>query len=408
MVQTANVELENDAYLMIVYGQDRDKVQVKPYDVKIAKSSRNLLNTVLKSNIATVALAGFTSKIGQNIAGKALSTAVLGRISSSVYDVMSDGKITVPEVAEDFVGSCTNALDNTATDMGFPTPSSLYTALMPFGSGVISKDFSKFLSKNMDKENQEEEQSINDIDVQVLKLKIITTDNETWGIEVPTRKTEKGFEIATAVSNQNKTKDFELLLSTNSRKGTDMYQIKDQLEKLKNDKIPFDVYINDKDVYHQYKLTNCLFTNLTFTPQGMNSLTCNMSVVEVPEWTLEYVKLENYAQKNSGKAGTAKNGNVKSGIKKSTNSVKSQAQTATKTNQNRIYPASRQADEFLRRQYKLGKSTTEMAKMCKDKGLPYTESDIARFEKEGWLSGSRKYTKQEIKDIKNYNKTHNI
>ena len=292
--------------------------------------------------------------------------------------------------------------------MGFPTPSSLYTALMPFGSGVISKDFSKFLSKNMDNENQEEEQSINDIDVQVLKLKIITTDNETWGIEVPTRKTEKGFEIATAVSNQNKTKDFDILLSTNSRKGTDMYQIKDQLEKLKNDKVPFDVYINDKDVYHQYKLTNCLFTNLTFTPQGMNSLTCNMSVVEIPEWTLEYVKLENYAQKNSGKAGTAKNGNVKSGIKKSTNSVKSQAQTATKTNQNRIYPASRQADEFLRRQYKLGKSTTEMAKMCKDKGLPYTESDIARFEKEGWLSGSRKYTKQEIKDIKNYNKTHNI
>ena len=64
--------------------------------------------------------------------------------------------------------------------------------------------------------------------------------------------------------------------------------------------------------------------------------------------------------------------------------------------------------QFLRRQYKLGKSATEMAKMCKDKGLPYTESDIARFEKEGWLSGSRKYTKQEIKDIKNYNKTHNI
>ena len=77
MVQTANVELENDAYLMIVYGQDRDKVQVKPYNVKVAKSSRNLLNTVLKSNIATVALAGFTSKIGQNIAGKALFKIIL-------------------------------------------------------------------------------------------------------------------------------------------------------------------------------------------------------------------------------------------------------------------------------------------------------------------------------------------
>ena len=54
---------------------------------------------------------------------------------------MSDGKISVREVAEDFIGSCTNAIDNVATDMGLPTPSSLYTALMPGGTGVISKDF---------------------------------------------------------------------------------------------------------------------------------------------------------------------------------------------------------------------------------------------------------------------------
>ena len=138
MVQDANVELENDAYLMIVYGEERDKVSVKPYNVKVAKSSRNLLNTVLKSNIATVALAGFTSKIGQNIAGKALSTATLGRINSSVYDIMSDGKINVAEVAEDFIGSCTNSIDNVATDLCFPTPYSLYTALMQSGFDVIS------------------------------------------------------------------------------------------------------------------------------------------------------------------------------------------------------------------------------------------------------------------------------
>lgn len=407
MVQDANVELENDAYLMIVYGEERDKVSVKPYNVKVAKSSRNLLNTVLKSNIATVALAGFTSKIGQNIAGKVLSTATLGRINSSVYDIMSDGKINVAEVAEDFIGSCTNSIDNVATDMGFPTPSSLYTALMPSGSGVISKDFTKFLTKNMDKEDKEEEEAINNIDVKVLKLKLVTSDSESWGIEVPTRKTEKGFEIATAIANQNKTKDFEVVLSTNSRRATDMYQIKDQLEQIKNDKIPFDIYINDKDVYHQYKWTNCIFSNLSFNPEGRNILRCQMSVVEIPEWTLEYVKLENYSQKNAGnggKAGVGKSNSAKSGIKKSTKSVASQAKTATKTQQNRIYPASRQADEFLRRQYKLGKSDAEIAKMCKDKGLPYSQSDIKNFRDRGWLSGQQKYSKAEIKRIKEENK----
>ena len=155
MVQEVS-EITPDAYLMIVYGKDKDTIKVKQYDVKVKKSSKNLLDTPLKSNIATVALAGLTSSIGQNIAGKALSNATLGRINSSIYDIMSDGKISVPEVAEDFIGSCTNAIDNVATDMGLPTPSSLYTALMPGGTGVISKDLANLLGKKMDAENKQE------------------------------------------------------------------------------------------------------------------------------------------------------------------------------------------------------------------------------------------------------------
>ena len=87
MVQEVS-EITPDAYLMIVYGKDKDTIKVKQYDVKVKKSSKNLLDTPLKSNIATVALAGLTSSIGQNIAGKALSNATLGRINSSIYDTV--------------------------------------------------------------------------------------------------------------------------------------------------------------------------------------------------------------------------------------------------------------------------------------------------------------------------------
>lgn len=323
MVQEVT-ELTPDAYLMIVYGKDKDTVQIKEYDTEIKQSSKNLLNNVLKSNIATVALAGFTSAIGQNIAGKALSNATLGRINSSIYDIMSDGKINVQEVAEDFIGSCTNALDNAATDAGYPTPSSLYTALTT-GSGVISKDFTKILAKKMDGENKENNKLANSSEITVLTFKIVTSDKESWSSDIPTRKTEKGFEVATAISNHNKTKDFDVLLCTDSRQGTDMYQLKNQLEEIRNNKVPFDVYVNDKDVYNQYKMTNCLFSTLSFTPNGKNTIDCSMSISEIPEWDVQMVKLDStYKGKYQS---SSSDGNAKSGV----SSVKKTAESAAKT-----------------------------------------------------------------------------
>lgn len=336
MVQEVS-EITPDAYLMIVYGKEKDNVKVKQYDVKVKKSSKNLLDTPLKSNIATVALAGLTSSIGQNIAGKALSNATLGRINSSIYDIMSDGKISVPEVAEDFVGSCTNAIDNIATDMGLPTPSSLYTALMPGGTGVISKDFANLLGKKMDAENKKEEEKLNEGEYTVLKFKIVTSDKENWSMDIPTRKTEKGFEIATAINNHNKTKDFEVLLCTDDKAGTDMYQIKNQLEELRSQKLPFDVYVNDKDVYNQYKLSNCLFSNLDFNPNGKNALNCSMSVVEVPEWDVQIIKLDStykgkYSSANtSSSTSGGSSGNAKSGISQLVSNSSSAAKTAVES-----------------------------------------------------------------------------
>lgn len=383
MVQEVS-EITPDAYLMIVYGKDKDTIKVKQYDVKVKKSSKNLLDTPLKSNIATVALAGLTSSIGQNIAGKALSNATLGRINSSIYDIMSDGKISVPEVAEDFIGSCTNAIDNVATDMGLPTPSSLYTALMPGGTGVISKDFANLLGKKMDAENKEEEK-LNEGEYTVLKFKIVTGDKENWSMDIPTRKTEKGFEIATAINNHNKTKDFEVLLCTNDKAGTDMYQIKNQLEELRSQKVPFDVYVNDKDVYNQYKLSNCLFSSLDFNPNGKNALNCSMSVVEIPEWDVEIVKLDSsYKGKYSVSNNTqsSNNANKKAGVAKVAKSATSIAKTATNKISNQQTPSksvSKDIEKYVKSLANNGKSSKEIQALVKKHGATLTIADIDRI-----------------------------
>ena len=384
MVQEVS-EITPDAYLMIVYGKDKDTIKVKQYDVKVKKSSKNLLDTPLKSNIATVALAGLTSSIGQNIAGKALSNATLGRINSSIYDIMSDGKISVPEVAEDFIGSCTNAIDNVATDMGLPTPSSLYTALMPGGTGVISKDFANLLGKKMDAENKQEEEKLNEGEYTVLKFKIVTGDKENWSMDIPTRKTEKGFEIATAINNHNKTKDFEVLLCTNDKAGTDMYQIKNQLEELRSQKVPFDVYVNDKDVYNQYKLSNCLFSSLDFNPNGKNALNCSMSVVEIPEWDVEIVKLDSsYKGKYSvsNNAQSSNNANKKAGVAKVAKSATSIAKTATNKISNQQTPSkavSKDIEKYVKSLANNGKNSKEIQVLVKKHGATLTIADIDRI-----------------------------
>ena len=384
MVQEVS-EITPDAYLMIVYGKDKDTIKVKQYDVKVKKSSKNLLDTPLKSNIATVALAGLTSSIGQNIAGKALSNATLGRINSSIYDIMSDGKISVPEVAEDFIGSCTNAIDNVATDMGLPTPSSLYTALMPGGTGVISKDFANLLGKKMDAENKQEEEKLNEGEYTVLKFKIVTGDKENWSMDIPTRKTEKGFEIATAINNHNKTKDFEVLLCTNDKAGTDMYQIKNQLEELRSQKVPFDVYVNDKDVYNQYKLSNCLFSSLDFNPNGKNALNCSMSVVEIPEWDVEIVKLDSsYKGKYSvsNNAQSSNNANKKAGVAKVAKSATSIAKTATNKISNQQTPSksvSKDIEKYVESLANNGKNSKEIQALVKKHGATLTIADIDRI-----------------------------
>ena len=135
----------------------------------------------------------------------------------------------------------------------------------------------------MDAENKQEEEKLNEGEYTVLKFKIVTGDKENWSMDIPTRKTEKGFEIATAINNHNKTKDFEVLLCTNDKAVTDMYQIKNQLEELRSQKVPFDVYVNKKDVYNKYKLYNCIFSSLHFNTNDKNDLKCSMTVVVIQE-----------------------------------------------------------------------------------------------------------------------------
>lgn len=295
MVNSINVKqggvsinnIPNDAYLIIIYGKDKDEISVNKYDKNVANKSQGFLDKALSTgNIGKVVMAGVTSPIAQNLASKALPSATLGRINSSLYDIMADGKISVGEVAEDFVGSCTNTLDNMATDLGFPTPSALYDAVMPNGMGVISKDFVNLFSKKSQEENIDIEKEIKDkgLVASVIKLKLVRSDEESLGIGVPTRKTENNFNIATSINNHNEERNFEIMIVHDEGKKVNMYQVKNQLKQLRKLREAVDVYINDKDVQESEIIKDCLLSDLSFSTENKNSIVGNISFTEVPKW----------------------------------------------------------------------------------------------------------------------------
>lgn len=318
--------IDNDSYLMIVY-KDFDSIIVNTYSDKekvdteqVINASASVSKTSTGQKLLKLISAGVTSSIAQSMASKiSLPNSVKGRIQSSLYDIVADGKISKLEVAEDFIGSCTNELDSAAIAMGFPTSQALYEAIGPDGAGVISKDFIKHFQKKAEVVQGEKLAEKNKVaqDLTVLKFKLITGDSESWSSNLPSRKTEKGFDIVEAIENENKTRDFQISIIQGDYSGiTDMYQVKTLIEEeIRNKKIPFDIYVNDKNNRKQELWRHCFFTGVDWESEGVNCLNANISITKIPEYE---VKTEAVVGDNKS-SGAVRNQNKAKSTKGKTN-----------------------------------------------------------------------------------------
>lgn len=290
--------IANDSYLIIVY-QDFDNILISDFpEEKKEEIAKSLDNASTKAKTSTgqkllkLVSAGVTSSIAQNMASKiSLPNSVKGRIQSSLYDIVADGKISKLEVAEDFIGSCTNELDSTAIALGFPTSQALYEAIGPDGAGVISKDFLKQFQKKAEIVEGEKLAQKNKVAqaLTALKFKLVTGDSESWTSNLPSRKTEKGFDIVEAIENENKTRNFNISIIQGDYSGiTDMYQVKTLIEEeIRDKKIPFDIYVNDKNNNKQEVWKHCFFTGIDWEPEGVNCLNANISITKIPEYEVK-------------------------------------------------------------------------------------------------------------------------
>lgn len=333
MIQTTNTQslssaigINPESYLVFVYGKSRKDYAVFDFNnqqKQTVQNTQNLLNQSASSGVATgvvgkVGMALWTSPVAQNLASKALPNAVLNRVNSSLYDIMADGKVSLVETGEDLIGNFTNILDNMATDLGFPTPTGLYSAIMPGGTGVPSKDFANLFSQQTVQANQTIKQQENqqlDTNNEILKFKVVTKDSESWDTDIPTRKTEKGMFLAPVLGNHNLTKNYTIVVVNNPSKGTSMYQERDRLYKLRDERVKFDVYVYDYDVQEVRNFKNCVFSNITIDTEGKNALTLGVSITQIPEYE---VRIDTNLDKSikgisgaSGKQNPSKNAKTK-------------------------------------------------------------------------------------------------
>lgn len=335
MANSNITSIDNDTYLIIVPDDDDKQVEVRNYDLKQAQDTNNFLNKSFDTGIiGNIGMAVWTSPVAQNFAGKYLPNAVLNRVNSSLYDIMSDGKIGLDEVAEDFIGNCTNILDNMATDLGFPTPSALYNAIKPGGTGVISKDFIKLFAKKANEENisEEELQNKQKQNIELLKFHLVTNDSIKLSTSLPSRRTENGFDLITSAQNDNIERSFKVEIVQNEKRGIDIYEIKNKLESIRDNKKTFTIFINDSDLRKQESLINCMFSDINIAINGKNGLSIDFSVISIPKWQIKTAPLP----KGILNKGTivSKNGNGKK-VKKQNTSTQAK-NTKTKSNYNGV------------------------------------------------------------------------
>lgn len=335
---TQSISIGNDSYIVIVANKGDAQVKVADYPADTSSNLASIMggNSVLSSTLRVLD-AGWNSDIARSLlSNTSIPTATLGRITSSVSDIMTTGRPTAQAVWEDTVNSLTNSIDEVAIDMGFPSLTALSNAINPSGSPLSPSNIAKFgnsLKNKLAGKSAIGENKINDANalngdstsnVIIVKLPLCTSDKETWSSSLPSKKTENGFDIVTSVQNDNLAKDFTVLVNDKTIAGSNMYATRDLLYDIWQRKYTFDVYVCDSDIRENRVYEHCMFQNVTLATTGQNSLTIDLSIIKIPEWTVKVQKLDKSQVQN----GSSSSSNGKT---RKTTSAKSSKVKANKT-----------------------------------------------------------------------------
>jgi len=357
-IMTQSINIGNDSYIVIVANKGEAQVKVADYPMDVRANMANIMSgsNPLGSTLRVLD-AGWNSDIARSLlSNSSISTPVIGRITSSISDIISTGRLTSTAVWEDVWGSITNSIDEVAIDMGFPSATALSNAINPNSPPLSAQNVAKFgnsLKNKLTKKQNIGEQKVNDSDIMnilstasdaiIVRLPLCTSDKETWSSSLPSKKTEKGFDIVTSVQNDNLEKDFTVLINDKTIEGLNMYATRDMLYNIWQDKYTFDVYVCDADIQENRVYEHCMFSNVQLSTEGKNSLTVDLSITKIPEWKIKMQKLDKSQYSMVGASGSTKTRQTKTATSTKNNQTKtstaqrtSNSNATSKTNNKKI------------------------------------------------------------------------
>ena len=200
---TQSISIGNDSYIVIVANKGEQQVKVADYPMDVRANMANIMSgsNPLGSTLRVMD-AGWNSDIARSLlSNSSIPTPVIGRITSSISDIISTGRLTSTAVWEDAWGSITNSIDEVAIDMGFPSATALSNAINPNSPPLSAKNIAKFgnaLKNKLTKKQNIGEQKINDSDISIgeglseaiiVVLPLCRIEKKTWTSSLPSNKT---------------------------------------------------------------------------------------------------------------------------------------------------------------------------------------------------------------------------
>jgi len=336
-------------YIIIKHKNAKPALVVAEYDKDTVSKFASTINEQLAANNVPTEASKQTNTFFKLMSNKAPFNKI-GGISKAIEDIVKSGRIENTIAQSLFLRYATTPLRGVCSIAGYPSFTDLYDRIKFGGTALTLAEREEFI-KALEEASQEEYKNIsinlneNKFEkiraVNGLPITNIETVDDTYESEIPLKRVEKGFDIATYLYNKNESYSFTGFITDVTRAdGTvsNVESVKQELIDIRNSKISFDVEFAEEiqnstgKARQRPELIDCFFSSISFSRsnKAVNGYKVSFSLLPIKEGVVERAEKRFVGnKKDSNKKGSNKKDSNKK-VKQTNEEKEANAQTFTK------------------------------------------------------------------------------
>lgn len=277
--------LPRNVYILIKAKSFKTKVYDIEYDKYLNEQISQGINSILNKNGIEQESSNTFKKALKTFIGIAPKNEI--KIAAKGLEDILNGKFSTERIENYTLKMYNPILRNISKKLGYSSWTELYSKIKYNGIGLGNQEIQDFIDKFKDVSNEQDDkitQLLNEklqeqnkyIELDGLAIDLVDEDTHTYESEVPLKKVEDGFDIASYVYNKNEERSFTGFITDNQFRTA--YDIKQDLISIRNEKKTFDIEINEEDE----ELKDCLFTSLVFSRDSSTGNGYNIAFSIIP------------------------------------------------------------------------------------------------------------------------------